>query len=454
MNTSFECADKVTGLLTIVVEESDYKDDLARELKAIRKLAITPGFRPGMTPMSIIERKFGLQTKVDIVNRMVGEELTAYVREHGIKVMGEPLASIDQPPLAIEGNGPHTFMFDIAVAPEIDVDITEQDVFDYYDITVTDADVDSRIEGHASRFGRMLEAERYADGDSILGTISELDESGQPREGGIHVEDVRVMPRFFVDAGQAALFEGTGVGDSVTFNPGKAYSGRDFELATMLKMDRERVGEVTADFRYEIREITHFQHAEVDQELFDNVFGEGVVSSAEEFRAKVAEGIKAECMRESNTKFLDDVKKRLIAKAGEVKYADSILKRVLAKDHSEEELGKSYEESLRFMTWRTIAENLVLGCGLAVKEEDIREVAREVARAGLARYGITHIEDERLDEYANAYFSRKEDTDAFMYAAMDRKALEAVRIKCTVNVKPVTMEEFVDIVERESPSVE
>ena len=142
MKISFENPDKVNGLMTITVEEVDYKDKVEKELKDLRKKANIPGFRPGMVPMGLIRRQAGMQTKLNVINKFLSEELYKYIKDNNIQMLGEPLPSEKQTPVDMEGEAPYDFMFDIAVAPEINVELTNKDKIDYYEITVDDKLID------------------------------------------------------------------------------------------------------------------------------------------------------------------------------------------------------------------------------------------------------------------------------------------------------------------------
>ena len=175
MKVSFENPDKINGLMTITVEEEDYKNDVEKTLKDYRKRANIPGFRPGQVPMGLVKRQFGASAKMDAVNKLVGTELQKYITENKVQMLGEPLASEKQEPQDLEKPAPYTFMFDIAVAPEINIELTGKDKIDYYDITVDDALIDRQVEMFTSRMGKYDDVESYEDGDMLGGDLRELD---------------------------------------------------------------------------------------------------------------------------------------------------------------------------------------------------------------------------------------------------------------------------------------
>lgn len=237
MKISFENPDKVNGLLTLTVEEADYKENVEKTLKSYRKKANIPGFRPGQVPMSLVKRQFGASVKMDEINKFVGEQIYKYVQDNKIQMLGEPLPSEKQERQDLENESTFTFVFDIAVAPEFKVSLTGRDKVDYYTITVDDKLIDQQVEMFTSRMGSYEKAESYEDNDILKGDLRELDENGNTKEEGITVEAASVMPSYIKVEEQKNLFNGAKVGDIITFNPKKAYPENDAEIASLLKID-------------------------------------------------------------------------------------------------------------------------------------------------------------------------------------------------------------------------
>ena len=283
MNITFENADKVNGLMTITVEENDFKEAVEKTLKDYRKKANVPGFRPGQVPMGMIKRMYGTAVKMDAINRVVGQEMYKYVKDNNIQMLGEPLPHEGNEAVDIEKPAPYTFQFDLAVAPEINVKLSGHDKIDYLTIDVDDKLIDQQVRMYASRGGSYQKADDYQDNDMLKGDLRELD-----KENGIELSEALVMPTYIKDEDQKKLFEGSKLGDIITFNPRKAYQS-DAELASLLKVDKADLGFHTGDFTYQITEISRFAPAEVNQELFDQVYGkEG--SAAAEQRLEVPAG--------------------------------------------------------------------------------------------------------------------------------------------------------------------
>lgn len=444
MKVSFDCPDKINGLLTVTIEEDDFKNDVEKELKNYRKRANVPGFRPGMVPMGLIRRQYGNAVKMDVVNNKLSEEVNKYIQDNKINMLGMPLGSEKQTPVDLEKDAPYTFMFDIAVAPEFDIELSDKDAIDYYDITVDDKLVDQQVDGFASRFGAYQKAEEYKEGDVLKGDLRELDAEGNTKEGGVEVESATVMPQYLKDDDQKKLFEGAKAGDIITFNPYKAYAG-GAEVATLLKVEREKKDDYQGDFSYQITEVQHFEKHAVDQELFDQVFGKDEVKDEKSFREKIAEGVKQQLATDEDFRFLQDLRKYAGEKVGQLTYPDALLKRVLKennKDKDDEFINKNYEASLKDLTWSLIKNKLAEKAEVKVNDDDVKNVAREIARAQFAQYGMQNVGEEYVNNYAEELLKQRDTVNQFAERAVDEKLVAAIKPVVKLNHKEISLEDF------------
>ncbi|MBR1469174.1 MAG: trigger factor [Prevotella sp.] len=441
MNINFEATDKVNGLMTITVEESDFKENVEKTLKDYRKKANVPGFRPGQVPMSMIQRMYGPSVRMDAINRVVGEELYKYVRENNVKMLGEPLPHEGSEAVDIEKEAPYTFQFDIAVAPEIGVKLSGRDKVDFYTIDVDDKLIDQQVEMYTSRAGQYQKAEEYQDNDMLKGDLREQD-----KENGIEISEAVVMPTYIKSAAQKKLFKGAKLGDVIKFNPRKAYES-DAELAALLKVDKAELGMHAGDFTYQITEISRFVKAEVNQQLFDQIYGKDAVKGEKEFRARVAEDIKAQLQQNSDWKFLQDLRKHCEKKAGKLVWPDELLKRVMKLNNKErtdvdEYVEKNYEGSVKELTWHLIKEQLVEAQDIKISDDDVKQVARETARAQFAQYGMSNVPDEYLDNYAQEMLKKQDSVQGFVDRAIDLKLIEKMKQVVKLNEKTISLDEF------------
>ena len=445
MNISLENPEKVSGVLTLVVEEADFAGDVEKQLKDYRKKANVPGFRPGQAPMGMIKRQVGAQVKVDVINRLVGEKLYDYVRENKINMLGEPMPHLGEEPVDLDAAAPYTLKFDIAIAPEFKVKLSNKDSIVYYDITTDDAIVDKEIDAFASRSGSYQKVDEYQDNDMIKGDIRELNEDGSAKDGGITVSQASMLPSYIKVDDQKALFQGCKVGDVIVFNPKKAYPESNIEISSLLKVSKEEAEKITADFSFQVTEISRYQKHAIDQDLFDQVYGEGKVKDEAGFRTKVAEGIKEQMVQNADFRFLQDVRKYVEEKIGEVKYADDLMKRIMLannKDKGMEYVEKNYEASIKELTWSLAKNQLVEALKIKVDDADVKAVAIDLTRMQFAQYGMTSVPEEYLEQYAEGMLKNRDQVDNLVNAAVDRKLMTALKDVVKLNKKTISFDEF------------
>ena len=445
MKITFDCPDKINGLLTMTIEPADYQEKVEKTLKDYRKKAQVPGFRPGQVPMGLVKRQYGTAVKVDEVNRLMGEKLYEYVRENKIQMLGEPLPSDKQQPQDFEKEGDMTFVFDIAVAPEFTVALSGKDKIAYYTIAVDDKLIDQQVQMYASQGGEFVKAEVFSGNDTITGDLRQLDEKGNTLEGGITTESGMIMPAYIKEDKQKKLFDGCKPGDIITFNPKKAYPDNDAEVAALLKVKKEDIADMNSDFSFQVTEIRHFQPAEVNQALFDRVFGEGTVSDEKSFREKIAEQLKAQFVSSSDYRFLQDVRAHLEKKVGKLEFPEALLKRVMLQNNQDkgaDYVEQNFEGSIKELGWHLIKEQIVSAQEIKVEDEDVKRVAREAIRAQFAQYGMANVPDDVIENYAEEQLKKRENIDNFVDRAVDLKLIEKLKTVVKLDEKSVSLDEF------------
>lgn len=452
MNITFDNPDKVKGTVTITLEKGDYQPELDKTLKSYRKRAAIPGFRPGQAPMGMIQRQFGLQAKMDIVNHMVGQQLYDYINKNNIEMLGEPQASESHEPVDIEKDETMTFAFDIAIAPEFSIELSKDDEVECYVIPVTDEQVEAEIGMQRDHFGQITTAETFdiTARDMLYGDLRELDAEGNTLEGGITEEHVALMPTYFGDEEQKKLFDGATLGAVITFTPSKALNG-EMELANILHVSKEEAAEKTGEFTYQVTEITHFAPAEMNQEFFDKVYGEGVVSDEAAFRAKIAEELGKNNEEATINHFQRKLEDYIMAKVGTLTYADDILKKFMLgkviKDGKNEEEAKKYVEEeydngIKGLTWELTRKKLLKAYDVKIEPEEFKGMAKAYTKSLFQLYGMSNAPEEYITNYAEDFVKKADNAEMIAKMALDRKLTKILKDVVTLTKKEVSVEEF------------
>ena len=446
MNVSLQNIDKVSALLTIKLEKADYQEQVEKSLKNIRQKAQVPGFRQGMVPMSLVKKMYAKSVMAEEVNKLLSERVYGYIKENNLSILGEPLPNVDkQPQIDFDTMEEFDFLFDIALAPEFKAEVAATDKVDYYTVDVTDEMVDNQIKSYTQRNGKYDQVDAYQENDMLKGLLAELDEAGNTKEGGIQVEGAVMMPSYMKSEAQKAIFAAAKVNDVLTFNPNEAYEGHEAEIASLLKIEKEAAAEVKSNFSFQVEEITRFVEGDLNQELFDLVFGKDVVTTEEEFRAKVKESIAAQFVADSDYKFLIDVRKVIEAKVGKLEYPDALLKRIMLlnnTDKGEEFVNENYDKSVEELTWHLIKEQLVQQAEIKVEQEDVLNMAKDATRAQFAQYGMLSVPEDILENYAKEMLKKKESIDGLVNRVVEAKLAAVLKGKVTLENKVVSVEEF------------
>ena len=443
MNVKFENVSKVQGLLTISMEKADYQENVDKALKDARKKVQMPGFRPGMVPMSLVQKMYGKSIKADEINKILQEKIYSYIKENKIDMLGEPLANDEKEAGMSLDDDNLTFYFDIALAPQFNAEIGKDDTITYYEIKVTEEMVNNQVKAYAQQNGKYEQVDSYQENDVIKGQLVELNADGTAKDGGIVVEGATLMPQYIKDAAQKKLFAKAKKGDAVVFNPAKAYEGNAIEISSLLNRKKEDVEGIDADFSLTIQDITRFIDGELNQELFDHVFGKDAVKDEAGFRAKVEESIAKSFVPDSDYKFLLDARAYLMEKIGKQEYADELLKRIMkANKPDAEQDEETFQRSLDELTWHLIQEKLVEKYSIKVEEADVQAMAREATRAQFAQYGMMNIPDELLDNYSKEMLKKRETVDGLVNRAIETKLTAALKADVKLKNKKVTIDEF------------
>ena len=446
MNISIEKTG-VTAVITLQMEKADYQDAVKKELKNIATKAEMPGFRKGKVPFGFVQKRFGVQVKADEINKILGTKLMEYIRENNVNVLGEPMPAASQEPLDIEKDDDFTFKFDVALAPEFECKLDSNDTVDYYDIEITDEQVEAQVKMFAQQAGHPENVEDYQDRDILRGALAEQDAEGNVLEGGISVEKASLMPAYFKGEAQKALFEGAKVGDVLTINPAEAYDNNENELAALLKIEKEQVAEHKGNFTFQVEEISRFVPAAMDQEFFDRVFEEGEVKSEEEFRTKVRELMATQHVADSDYKFLIDVRKYCEEKVGQLEFPLELLKRFMIAQNEEKEnaaeyVEQNFDKSIEELKWHLIKEQLVAANEVKIANEDVKEQALKATRFQFMQYGMNNIPEEYVERYAEEMLKNQQQVQGLVERAIDEKLAAALKNVVALNHKAVSVEDF------------
>ncbi|UYW00736.1 trigger factor [Flavobacterium agricola] len=436
MNITKTNVDALNAVVTIEVAKEDYASKVEKILGDYRKTASIPGFRKGAVPMSLIKKQYGKAVVLDEVNKLLQERLNQYLVEEKIEILGNPIPK-ETKEFDFDADA-FTFEFELGLAPEFSVDLSKANVT-RYNITVSDEMLEEQLERIQKQFGALVTKEKVEDGDDLKGTFVN-------EEAGInHTTSITVDT--FKRKTDIKKFIGKKVGDVVTVNT-KGLFDDEHKLMEYLGLDHEAVHGLDVEVQFTIEGITTNTKAELNQELFDKLFGAGVVNSVEELKEKIKEDALKQFEQQADQKFLNDVTESLLENTKFELPAEFLKKWIqtvgetpLTADQAEEEFAKS-EKGLRY---QLIEGKVVTENNLQLTFEEIKTYAATVIKQQMAQFGQTDPSDADVENIVNRVLSNQEEAKRLSDQIMSEKIVNLFKDKVKATSKDVTFDEFVKV---------
>jgi len=445
MNIARGNIDAVNAVLKVAIEKADYEKTVADQLKEYRQKAVIPGFRPGKVPDSLIKRKYRIPVLVEEVNKLISKNLSQYLVDEKLNILGEPLPNEEQQKsINWETDENFEFVFDIALAPEINISLDKQNEFKFYKITVSEEMIDQQVEMAQSQLGQNLPDDEIKENSSVRGNFVQLNDGGEEIENGIRPNDVLVAIDLIKDDEIKNNFVGKKIGDIVVFDPAKAFENRH-DLKHMLNIKQEEADVLNSNFSFTINEILKFEKAEMNEDFFKKLYGEETdVKTVEDFRNRVKTELEANLIYSSNQKFAVDTHDKLLEQAN-IELPEAFLKRWLIainKELTAEQIESEFEAFIKDLKWQLIKESIIKENEIQVSAEETRAFAIQMARAQYNQYGIFDIPEEQLESFAKRILEKPEENERIYKRLYEDKVIKLVKEKVTIQETEVSQEEF------------
>ena len=434
MNITKKQADALNCQVTIDIAADDYAEALKKRLNEYRRRADIKGFRKGMAPMSLIQRMYGDQCLYESVNHLVGEQLDNFIRDEKLRIVGEPLPSEDQPQIEWKAGNDFTFKFDMAQTPEINFEVGEGDKLPYYEINVTEEAKKAMKNQMLQQYGSLQEGKAAGENDYIIADIANDSHSAE----GVYVSIANVAEI------ARPLFVGKKAGEKITVNVNEAFEN-ETDRASMLKVDKAKLAELDPMFTFTVVNVKTFKAAENNQETWNLMFGEGNVTSEEQFMEKVVERIKANHTQEANYRFGNDVRKYFVEKAN-IELPEEFLKRwlVYANDgkYTREDVEKEFPAFVEDFKWQLTRGYLMEKLGLKVEAKDIQEAAESYVAYQYAMYGMGNVPADMIKSSAKNVLEDENQRRRLEEQVEDNKTISAIREKVSLQTKKISEDKF------------
>ncbi len=444
MKVDFNKIDNVNATLTISLVEDDYRAEYKKTLNEMGRQRPMKGFRPGHMPAALLQKVYGGQAMSRVVDRMVSKALQDYIINNKINVLGEPMLN-ENTKVDLMTEKEFSFTFDLGISPEINVAVDKNLSIPHYTITVTEQMIDDNVANDRKRYGRQVPGELSQEDSHLTGSLTELDENGDPLEGGITVEKAMIVPQQSFDSAQRDRLVAVKVGDEIIINPKEIAGDSRSRLASLLDRDYEEVKDNTSDFKFTVSEIMVTEPAEMNQEFFDEVLGKDVATTEEEYRGKIREHLATALAREADYRFDIDARAAIMQQAGELELPEAFLKRYFVSVNegaTAEKIDEEFEQARPALRWQLVEGHLMEQFGIKIESADLLEMARQISRDQLAQYGLANAPEDIVDNYAHRILEDERMSRDIRDRARTEKLFAAIREAVTLEEKEVSVDEF------------
>ncbi len=440
MNIVRENLEDLTTLLKVTVAEADYKDAVEKALRTYKRKANLPGFRPGMVPMGVINKMYRKSAVAEEAYRIASKSAFDYLEKEKIQIVGDMIPSDQQKPLDFDKDTDYEFVFEVGIAPEVNLSLSAKDKVKKYEIKIDDKMREGYRSNFVRRFGKLVDVETVEKDEALTVTLDQPEMQIQEAYVGlIGMDDERRKP-----------FLGKKVGDTMEVDVNELYP-TPAQRASILNVKEAELETINPKFTLTINQIRRFAEPELDEEFFKTAFPDGNVTNAEQFAQYIDAQIAGDLNRETEYMFTLDMRNFLLEKAN-LTLPAAFLKRWLFTINegkfSMEEIEKDFDKFLDMMKWNLIQKHYMQELKLEITPEDAMNEARGLARMQFAYYGMNQVADEMLDNYAKSILGNKEENRKIYDKLTERKVIEALEPAITVTPTSISAEEFAKLVEK------
>jgi trigger factor len=441
MNITKQDIDALNAEITISLNPQDYESKVTEGIKKVQRQANMPGFRPGKVPAGLIKKQYGTQIMVDEINKLLNDSIYKYIQENNLEILGNPLPK-DQTSVDFANQKDFEFVYQLGLAPEFNIQLDNSNVFSYKTVKVDDELIEKYLKDIRRNYGQPTSPEVSSEKDVVFVDINELDESGAIAAGGIYKSTSLSYERIKNESAKAKLV-GLKRDDKLVININELFDS-SVDKSVTLGIEKEVADAATCNLQLTVKNISRMEEAELNQELFDKIYGPGVIEGEEAFRNKIREELAAMFKADSDRFLKTEVENKLVETLN-IKLPDTFLKKWLAvaneKPVTQEEIESDYPNYSKAMQWRLIENKIIKDNNIQVSAEEASNEAKVFVRAEYARYGQT-ASDEDLEKISKDILAREKDAQKIFENLYSKKVLDLIREKCTLQTNEVSYDDF------------
>lgn len=445
MNISQEKKDSLNAVVKISLSPADYQPKVDKAIKEQAKKAQLPGFRKGMVPAAHIKKMYGKNILVDEINTLLSDSLNKFIEEEKLEVLGQPLPKMDEGTKEYnwDFNDEFEFAYELGLAPDFSVEFSSKDKLTQYVIKVDDETLASRIKNIRRAYGKMTNPDVSADDDVLYSELVQLSPDGSVFEGGISNTTSVRLDQIKNEEVKKSLI-GLKKGDEVTIDLQKAFDNDAAKVAGLLKIEEDEAAELKSSFKLTVKNVNRLDEADLNQEFFDKLFGEGVVTTEEGFREKITEELETMMLQDSERKLQNDIYNYTLDKV-QFELPDEFLKRWLKATNeklSDEELEGGYNDFAKNLKWTLLANKVIVDNKIEIKYDEVFAYAKQSLNNQFRMYSQQSLSEEQLAQYTVQYLQDKENANKIFEEVKAVKVFDYIKSVITLDKKEILFTEF------------
>ncbi len=445
MNITQNNVDDLNATLTIKIENEDYKENYENSLKKAKKQVQLPGFRPGKVPTSVVKKKYGPSILAEELDKLINEALYKHISENNLNVLGNPLPVQSDTEFDWVNPSDFEFTYELGLAPEFELKLPGREKYVYHKVKIDDDLINKQVDDFARRYGKLSSTDVSEEKDMLMAAFTELDENDKPVEGGFHHSST-VAIEFVEDKKIKKKLTGLKVEDTLIVDP-KAISRGEADMAAMLEISKEKAAEYNCNVELKVTDVKRLEPAAIDQALFDKIYGEGIVTSEDEFRGKISDELSNMFLRDSDRVFKRDLADKLMKKL-DLSLPNDFLKRWILssnKEATEEQVENEFDGYSDSLKWQLIENRIIKDNEIKVENDEVMEYTKGLLATQYGQYGMPTPSDEELTNYAQNVLSNQEEGKKIYDSIYDQKVLTFLKETVKINEKEVSYDDFVKV---------
>jgi len=448
MNITQEKINDLNAIVKIKIAPEDYTEKVDKAIKDQAKKANLPGFRKGMVPAAHIKKMYGKSILVEEINNLLSETLNNYLTENKVEILGQPLPVMDDTKeFKWDNTDEFEFDYELGLAPAVDVNITSKDKFAEYNVKADEETLASRIKNIRRSYGKMTNPEVSADDDVLYAELAQLSPDGSVFEGGINATG-SIRLDLVKDKKIHKSLIGLKKDDVVELDIQKAFDKNEGAIAKLLNISEEDAKELNSKFKATVKNVNRLEEADLNQEFFDKIFGEGVVTDEAGFTAKITEEVEGMFKQDADRKLQNDIYTKL-TESIKIELPDEFLRKWLKATNeklTDEELAEGYEDFAKNLKWTLIENKLIKENNIEIKYEDVFQTAKQRLDAQFRMYSPSPLPEDQLAQYTATFLKEKDNANRIFEEVKAIKVFEYIKSVATLDQKDIAYNKFVELV--------